>query len=987
MSAATMDSFIEILRKSGLITESRLQARLKELGITPQSPADHQTLAKAFIQSGDVTTWQAEKLLSGKHKGFFLGKYKLLRLLGRGGMSAVYLAEHILMKRRCAIKVLPANRVNDSSYLGRFHLEAQAAAALDDPNIVRAYDVDHFIDGKTEVHFLVMEYVEGKNLHDLVAKGGPLQPLDAAEYVRQAAMGLAHAHQAGLVHRDIKPGNLLLDLKGTIKILDMGLARFFDESDENSLTIQHDERVLGTADFLSPEQAINSHNVDARADIYSLGCTLYFLLTKHAPFEQGSLAQRLLAHQTQEPMAVTHYRADVPDSLLSILGKMMAKKPDDRYASAQDVASALKTWIAEHADEAWLSRHGNQWDVKGKPRAMDSPPTPAPLEAAEHSPGADEFGQFLTMIGKEQPFSSGFSPADSAPRSGSPSDADSQKRAPSSRSTPAPKSGTADTQPVAVSGSVLDSSDIARSKPASTSGKPSSVKSKSSPRAERPDSAPLGTPPAGEEAPPAWLSGAAGPSTSAAPGSAVMDWAKKSDVPLATPTGSEPGSSTVAKAPTTKKEPPNIIKQLRLKFAEVAEIFRKKPRLVGAIVLGIGLLLGLVYWFGSGKSQSSPPVITEAPDSPQPSPAPVEIPEDLPIVGVEISVGPGGTFATLNQAIDYLIKYNDPLSITSERKIRIAAGVVITEPLKILDPPPGFPKKMQILSQSNDPVLWKVSGKEPLLHLKNVQGLTFENFRLETDEAQAAVMLEGRCPGLTLRKFEINGFSGIGIKLAGVAGLYTSAVRLEGIKFLTERLNAKAIQLDAGDAHGENILIERCLFAGNYAAGVELASDLYRWVNIKECRFHGLAVGVDLTATVATLEELVLGNNTFHQCSVGIRFRQMPDAKSNKLGIVRNLFVGSVEHDMLVDQGFTEEAFRSLLMVDQDGTGWNWTTRPLPTAQGGVNLFDRNGRHSVTDLKFQSVDPAAGNFLKPADGKGRIEGAPNFKSYVGAVSP
>ena len=171
-----------------------------------------------------------------------------------------------------AIKVLPKARVGDSSYLERFHREAQAVAALDHRNIVRAYDVDQ----EKDVHFLVMEYVPGQSLHQLVAKNGPVDFVAAAEYMRQAAEGLQHAHRIGMVHRDIKPGNLLLDEKGIVKLLDLGLARFFDDKDENSLTVKHDEKVLGTADFLSPEQALDSHTVDGRSDIYGLGCTLYY---------------------------------------------------------------------------------------------------------------------------------------------------------------------------------------------------------------------------------------------------------------------------------------------------------------------------------------------------------------------------------------------------------------------------------------------------------------------------------------------------------------------------------------------------------------------------------------------------------------------------------------------------------------------------------------------------------------------------------------
>lgn len=352
------ESFLAVVSKSGLVEPTRLQQYVENFSGEGGDAQNAAQLADFLVEKLAITRWQAEKLLQGKHKGYFLGKYRLLSLLGRGGMSSVYLADHVLMRRRCAIKVLPAKRVGDSSYLGRFHREAQAVASLDHPNIVRAYDVDHQSDRDAEIHFLVMEYVEGSSLQELVAKQGPVAYADAIDYVRQSALGLAHAHKAGLVHRDIKPGNLLLDKNGTVKILDLGLARFFNGSDEEqALTIQHDEKVLGTADYLAPEQALDSHSVDARADIYALGCTLFFLLTGQPPFTEGTLTQRLMAHQTKEPPPLTQFRPDAPDSLVELLKRMMAKKPDDRFPSAADTAMALLQWLNQNADPAWRQAH------------------------------------------------------------------------------------------------------------------------------------------------------------------------------------------------------------------------------------------------------------------------------------------------------------------------------------------------------------------------------------------------------------------------------------------------------------------------------------------------------------------------------------------------------------------------------------------------------------------------------------------------------
>ena len=391
MAKPKVDAFLDLLRRSGLVEKGRLNAVLLELkeqsGGEPITDTDF--VADRLVQSGLITRWQADKLLEGRHKGFFLGKYKLLDHLGTGGMSSVYLAEHVLMQRRVAIKVLPKNRVEDSSYLARFHREAQAAAALDHHNIVRAYDVDN--DGDN--HYLVMEYVDGRDLQRIVKEDGPLSYVAAAEYIRQAAEGLAHAHQAGLIHRDVKPANLLVDQKNVVKVLDLGLARFTDES-KASLTVAYDENVLGTADYLAPEQALNSHGVDARADIYGLGCSLYFLLTGHPPFPGGTLPQRLMMHQKQPPPSIHVDRPDAPDDLVDICMKMMAKKPNQRYQSAAEVAQVLAQWLVHHGQTVEPGSSGGlssgrlvgavSGEVAG--RAGGLPPLPKPAKGPSLPP-------------------------------------------------------------------------------------------------------------------------------------------------------------------------------------------------------------------------------------------------------------------------------------------------------------------------------------------------------------------------------------------------------------------------------------------------------------------------------------------------------------------------------------------------------------------------------------------------------------------------
>jgi serine/threonine-protein kinase len=352
-AVAVANHFIDLVRRSQLLEDDQLGKFVTKLSksLGGKLPESDEKIAAALVKQELLTQWQVDKLLAGKHKGFILGKYKLLSHLGKGGMSQVYLAEHMLMKRKVAIKVLPANRVEDSTYLDRFRIEARAAAKLDDPNIVRAYDIDQ--DGKT--HYLVMEYVDGKDLHVLVKVNGPLGYNKAADYIMQVARGLHHAHEMGLIHRDIKPANCLVDKKNTVKLLDMGLARLV--GDEASLTLDNNENVLGTADYLSPEQALNSHTADQRADIYSLGCTLYFLLTGHPPFPEGTISERLLKHQIEQAPSIFNDRPEAPPTLVNICNRMMAKKREDRYQSAEDVVQRLTDWLA---DRGYKSDSGSQ---------------------------------------------------------------------------------------------------------------------------------------------------------------------------------------------------------------------------------------------------------------------------------------------------------------------------------------------------------------------------------------------------------------------------------------------------------------------------------------------------------------------------------------------------------------------------------------------------------------------------------------------------
>jgi serine/threonine protein kinase len=343
---ATCDEFIDLVRKSGVLDDDRISTFAKV--VTANGHVNQpRAVAQRMVNDGLLTKFQATQLLQGKFRRFVInGKYRLLEPIGAGGMGQVYLCFHIYMHRFVAVKVLPIDKLKDPSMLDRFYREARAAAALDHLNIVRAYDIDREETPAGTLHYLVMEFVDGASLHEIVARKGPLGPERAAHYAKQAAAGLQHAHEAGLVHRDIKPGNLLLDRNGTVKVLDLGLARFFQQGKDN-VTERYDEKsaILGTADYLAPEQA-RGDVVDIRADIYSLGATLYFMLAGKAPFEEGSITQKLLWAQTKPPRPVRELRPDVPVELETILQKMMAKDHKERYSTPQEVADALSRWTS-----------------------------------------------------------------------------------------------------------------------------------------------------------------------------------------------------------------------------------------------------------------------------------------------------------------------------------------------------------------------------------------------------------------------------------------------------------------------------------------------------------------------------------------------------------------------------------------------------------------------------------------------------------------
>ena len=334
MPIVTTDNFFAVLEKSRLLSQDELTAARDLVAAANGEAADATAAARVLARENMLTRWQAGQLLAGRST-FYLGKYKLIDLLGRGGMGSVFLGEHVMMNRRVAIKVLAKQIGKEPGSLERFLAEARAIAALDHPNIVHAYNVDQ----EGERYYIVMEYVDGTDLQRIVEKEGPLDFARAADYVRQAAEGLAHAHTQKIVHCDIKPSNLVVNSQNALKILDMGLARLLGR--DQPAAEQADESILGSVDYQAPEQALESADFDHRADIYALGCTLYYLLTGQPPFPDGTLPERILKHQHEQPKPLVELRKETPAGLIAVCEKMMAKDPADRYQSGAEVSEAI----------------------------------------------------------------------------------------------------------------------------------------------------------------------------------------------------------------------------------------------------------------------------------------------------------------------------------------------------------------------------------------------------------------------------------------------------------------------------------------------------------------------------------------------------------------------------------------------------------------------------------------------------------------------
>ncbi|MBY0524766.1 MAG: serine/threonine protein kinase [Gemmataceae bacterium] len=353
MVLTSADNLVQVLRQCHFLEPGQLR---KLQRVSEARGLDAHGMAQYALSRNWLTPFQVNQILAGRGQGLHLGPYIILERLGEGGMAQVFKARHHLIDRIVALKLIRPDHLQNRDAVARFRRETQAAAQLSHPNIVLAFDADE-VNGK---HFFVMEYMEGTDLSRLVKSQGPLPVAQAADYVRQAALGLQHASEKGMVHRDIKPSNLVVTSPsastssspkwGLLKILDMGLARLnlADDVKENT-ELTHVGHLIGTPEYLAPEQAANPHDADVRADLYSLGCSFYFLLTGQVPFPGGTAIDKLFRHRLEQAKPVEVLRPEVPVDLAAVVRTLMAKRPEDRYQQPNDLVAVLEPWIARNS--------------------------------------------------------------------------------------------------------------------------------------------------------------------------------------------------------------------------------------------------------------------------------------------------------------------------------------------------------------------------------------------------------------------------------------------------------------------------------------------------------------------------------------------------------------------------------------------------------------------------------------------------------------
>ncbi len=329
---------LPIIRRSGVLSDRQYED-IKSKVLSGGYPHDAVALGQKLVKEQILTDYQVKRFLQSKPHGLTVGKYVIQDRLGSGSMGRVYKAQHVLMGRLVALKVIAPEIVSNSRVVARFQREMKLVGRLDHPNVVRAFDADHL----GNILYIVMEYVPGQSLGQRFRAKGPLNPIDVAGYAAQAALGLAHAHAQGIVHRDVKPSNLFLSPDGQVKVLDLGLGVLM-ESDSASSFATADGIAVGTIDYMSPEQACGKE-VDGRSDLYSLGCAMHHLISGRLPFPGDTPIERLGKRINGKPLPIRELVEGVPAHVAEVMSRLLANRPNDRYQSAQDVADALHEYL------------------------------------------------------------------------------------------------------------------------------------------------------------------------------------------------------------------------------------------------------------------------------------------------------------------------------------------------------------------------------------------------------------------------------------------------------------------------------------------------------------------------------------------------------------------------------------------------------------------------------------------------------------------
>lgn len=405
----------------GLIDTEKLEACWENIPPEKRTlDAIDRRLARQAVNGGLITTWQAQQILAGRQNGLRIGRYVLLEQIGHGGMGRVYLARDTRLGRQVAIKVLSKERMHNARALARFRREGKLGAQLQHENLIRVYDEGEL----GGMPYLVMEYISGQTVAQLIADQKRLPVNIATELARQVALGLEHLHIKKLLHRDVNPANILVDRSGTAKLTDLGLAIDLDDEED---VVTRDGATVGTFDYISPEQARNPRNIDTRSDIYSLGCTLYHMITGQVPFPAPSLPEKLIAHQSVQAEPMSHLVDHVPEGLEAVVRKMMSKAPQQRYDRPIDAARALEPYASrgrlpalESEPEPELSLWDSAQATRGTSVAVgaklprggseqDFPVGQAATGVSGRESTSDPFGVFRLDLGPEPSLSEGLS--------------------------------------------------------------------------------------------------------------------------------------------------------------------------------------------------------------------------------------------------------------------------------------------------------------------------------------------------------------------------------------------------------------------------------------------------------------------------------------------------------------------------------------------------------------------------------------------------